>query len=93
MTTARYNHTATLLPNATVLAAGGANNAGLISGAEVYDPVAGMWTATGSLPTPLQNHAAGVYVAIRVLGPSRRLSVPRSSAVLHGAISRDTSIA
>ena len=41
LTTARYNHTATLLPNGKVLVAGGQNSGGVLTGAEVYDPATG----------------------------------------------------
>jgi hypothetical protein len=48
--TARYSHTATLLPNGTVLMAGGYDlNLIPLASAELYDPVAGTWSATGSL--------------------------------------------
>src|SRR5882724_6498848 len=53
LATARDNHTATLLPNGKVLAAGGSNASGnaLVS-AELYDPVSGTWATTTSLATP-----------------------------------------
>jgi N-acetylneuraminic acid mutarotase len=45
---ARSFHTATLLPNGNVLAAGGwATNS-----AELYDPATGTWNSTGALHTP-----------------------------------------
>jgi fibronectin type 3 domain-containing protein len=52
MTKRRNSHTATLLPNGTVLVAGGdLSNTGTIIGtsAEIYDPVTGIWSSTGSL--------------------------------------------
>jgi N-acetylneuraminic acid mutarotase len=49
MTSPRDYYTATLLPNGTVLAAGGDNANGQQASAEIYDPVAGLWTATGSM--------------------------------------------
>ena len=61
MATARYSHTATLLPNGTVLVAGGTDREckpgpgncvigpSVLAGAELYDPVAGTWSSTGSM--------------------------------------------
>ena len=51
LNTARYLHTATLLPNGKVLVAGGFNGSGNLSSAELYDPASGTWSATGSLNT------------------------------------------
>ena len=52
LNTARYCHTATLLPNGKVLVAGGADGSGsVLASAELYDPASGTWTATGSLNT------------------------------------------
>jgi WD40 repeat protein len=48
LATARYSHTATLLPNGKVLVAGGTGANTLLASAELYDPVTGSWTATGS---------------------------------------------
>ncbi len=52
--TGRYFHTATLLPNGKVLVAGGRTgfpSGTIIASAELYDPVTGIWTTTGSLGT------------------------------------------
>jgi N-acetylneuraminic acid mutarotase len=56
MTTPRALHTATLLPSGKVLVVAGAGpggaeprNANQLASAELYDPVTGTWTATGSL--------------------------------------------
>ncbi|PYJ67913.1 MAG: hypothetical protein DME76_14105, partial [Verrucomicrobia bacterium] len=47
LNTGRFRHTATLLPNGTVLVAGGGDFAS--TSAELYDPVTGTWRTTGSL--------------------------------------------
>ena len=46
MTAARTYHTATLLPDGTVLVAGAVSSA---NSAELYDPNTGTWSATGSM--------------------------------------------
>jgi hypothetical protein len=43
MGTARFSHTATLLPSGKVLVAGGTNSSKPLSSAELYDPVAESW--------------------------------------------------
>jgi hypothetical protein len=67
LTTPRASHTATLLPNGTVLVAGGLNANPLptlppldtvLASAEIYDPVTGNWTTTGSMGQPRQAHSA-----------------------------------
>src|SRR5690349_9136826 len=50
LNTARFLHTATLLPNGVVLVAGGLDNGfHATSSSELYDPASGIWTATGNL--------------------------------------------
>ena len=47
--TARSGHSATLLPDGTVLIAGGAAGTALTTAAEIYDPSTGTFSATGDM--------------------------------------------
>jgi Galactose oxidase, central domain/Kelch motif len=52
---ARAEQTATLLPDGTVLVAGGYSNfeyVGALSSAETYDPATGIWTLTNQMSSP-----------------------------------------
>ena len=64
---ARWDHTATLLPNGQVLVAGGRNNKRDFASAELYDPATGVWTATRSMTTPRFNHTATLLPSGQVL--------------------------
>jgi hypothetical protein len=77
MTLARSGHTATLLPNGTVLIAGGDNHGDLAS-VELYDPVAGTFTATGSMSTIRVDHTATLLPngMVLVAGGTGRFSSP-----------------
>src|SRR5581483_9519721 len=55
---ARDSHTATLLPNGMVLAAGGFGVSGVLASAELYDPASENWTSTGTLNTARAQHTA-----------------------------------
>ena len=64
---ARANHTATLLPNGQVLAAGGWNNGNnLLASAELYDPANQTWSPTGNL-VARGNHTATLLQDGKVL--------------------------
>src|SRR5437764_11520626 len=66
--TARGSHSATLLPNGTVLVAGGHDSSGgFLSSAELYDPVTGTWSSTGSLVTARDGHTATLLESGKVL--------------------------
>jgi len=59
LTTARYAHTATLLPDGKVLVAGGYDSSLRPSAsAELYDPASGTGSATGNLNTGRSVHTA-----------------------------------
>ena len=62
MNTARYDHSATLLPSGKILVAGGFG----MTTAELFDPATGTWTAAG-LPTARQNHTATLLPNGKVL--------------------------
>jgi hypothetical protein len=49
MISARDGHTATILTNGKILAAGGTNNGVALTSAELYNPIAGTWASTGSM--------------------------------------------
>jgi len=73
MTTARTDHTATLLANGEVLVTGGLSNGGspigtsCTSTAELYNPSTGQWTSTGSMTTTRGNHTATLLPNGKVL--------------------------
>jgi N-acetylneuraminic acid mutarotase len=67
LNTSRYLHTATLLPDGTVLVAGGSNATGVLDSAELYDPDTGMWSITGSLNVARSVHTATVLQDGKVL--------------------------
>ena len=66
MTAPRYGHSATLLPDGTVLVAGGCCSTtappGVLASAEIYDPAAGngvgAWKATAPMADARQDHSA-----------------------------------
>lgn len=59
MTIGRAGHTATLLPDGTVLSAGSSfPGLGILSSAELYDPMTGTFSATGSMTTARDSHQA-----------------------------------
>ena len=54
----RNSHSATLLPDGTVLVAGGVSGGSGLASAERYDPSSGSWTAAGTMVTPRDRHTA-----------------------------------
>jgi len=58
MNSARFGHTATLLPNGQVLIAGGTGDSAQLASAELYDPTSQLFTATGSMTMARSGHTA-----------------------------------
>lgn len=67
MTTARTEHTATLLQNGQVLVAGGQGDFGVLSSAELWNPATSNWIAVGSLSNARYSHTATLLSSGKVL--------------------------
>ncbi|HEY6301051.1 MAG TPA: kelch repeat-containing protein [Candidatus Binatus sp.] len=70
MTVPRAGQTITLLRDGRVLLTGGVQNAGFrseLASAEIYDPGAGTFSATGSMSVPREGHTATILRDGRVL--------------------------
>jgi hypothetical protein len=69
LNTARYVHTATLLPSGEVLVAGGYTNSGFSgdSSTEVYDPGLNTWTTVTPLSTARTSHTATLLLNSKIL--------------------------
>jgi N-acetylneuraminic acid mutarotase len=90
MIEAPYGHTATLLPNGAVLAAGGCcddpSTGHQLAPAELYDPESGSWTATGNMHEGRAAHTAALLADGTVLvagGSLQGTAVPSASAELY----------
>jgi len=99
MTTVRQGHTATLLPDGTVLIVGGSSNIGYrseLASAEIYDPTAGTFRATGSMSITREGHSATLLRDGRVLiagGSPNGIATTGSVEVYDYHTGRFTSIA
>jgi hypothetical protein len=68
MITARANHTATLMPDGTVIVLGGQSTSGTsLSAAEVYSSTAVAWSSLAAMPTALAYHTATLLQDGRLL--------------------------
>jgi len=63
----RQSHTATLLPNGSVLVTGGMNATGTLATAELFHPASGSFTRTGNMKTARQGHTATLLLDGSVL--------------------------
>lgn len=89
--TARYNHTATLLPNGMVLIAGGdtVNSVATTAAAELFDPAQGTFTSTGNLVTARASQTATFLANGQVLlagGTENPVVVMMNSAELYDPV-------
>jgi hypothetical protein len=84
MTTGRNVHTATLLPDGTVLVAGTSLSYGeALASAELYDPVTGTFSVTGTMTTARGGHTATLLNNGRVLIAGANFNALSSTAELY----------
>lgn len=84
LTSARREHTATLLGNGRVLAVGGLNGNTSLRTVEMYSPISNTWSSAGMLRTERSRHTATVLVDGRVLvAGGENAGAPLASAELY----------
>ncbi len=76
---ARAGHSATLLPNGTVLVVGGFNGTVRLTSSELYNPATGTWTASGALTTLRTTHTATLLSNGKVLAAGGHVSASGST--------------
>jgi len=68
LTTARWKHTATLLPSGEIVIIGGENDSGFLGAAEVFDPTTETFSPlTGAMLRPRSGHSATLLPDGRIL--------------------------
>ena len=68
MASKRFFHSASLLPDGTVLVTGGSDGSGgTATGAEVYDPIGDAWSSKGAINASRINHTAVLLTSGKVL--------------------------
>ena len=98
LTTARAEHTATLLATGKVLVVGGYNDdngpPAILNSAELYDPILNTWSAAGTLANARQDQTATLLPSGKVLlaaglGKTQIASLPITSAELYDPAATD----
>ena len=85
MTVARDSHTATLLPDGTVLIAGGDNSGTVLASTEIFDPATGTFTVTGSMSAQRVLHTATLLLNGKVLIAGGNYFIGAAEAILASA--------
>lgn len=89
LNTPRNDHTATLLPNGKVLVAGG-NVGGINSSStnttELYDPVSGTWSPSGTMSRVRSRHSAALLASGKVLVSGGLINSPGTTAELYNPL-------
>jgi len=67
LTYPRTGHTASILPNGSVLVVGGVGNDSIGMTAELYDPLSNTWTFVANMTYPRLRHTASVILNSSVL--------------------------
>ena len=83
MTTARGGHTATVLPDFTILIAGGKQEHGVVlASTEIYDPTKETFSPTGKMTVPREGHIAAVLEDSKIViaGGFTRGEIPLASS-------------
>lgn len=86
MSTPRANHTATLLPDGTILAAGGSNGPNLLDSSETFDPLTQTYSLTANRMHDSRDlHSATLLTNGRVLVAGGFSTTPVSTGTINGA--------